>query len=497
MAVALVNKDEAQMKVTEDFLQVRIHHASTSSPCRRSTRRRSGRRWCAAPSEGAAADDRLRRRRRGGAAGADRDSRSRPGGGADRQGAAGDRPGLHGPRRRRGADPEDRTLLSRRHGGRVRRLARAAGAGCRRTRDLLERPASKTRGAGRSSRARTSTVPISSTAKGNPINKRNAWQARSVLYVRLIPPGAADVAHYRVKIPKDAKRPDHVHRQAELPQVRALLHAVRLRRRAEAGSGSGARRQGPTTASSTPSIRRTFRRTSRARSRIRSRTCRSSSSRRRPRRFAWATGRRRRSGSRWSARRTASAGTTGASGCCCRAISRAPNTRSRTVTEAEPEYADGWLNVARALIQEGETDAAKPYIQKALELNPAARPQLLLQARWSKRRTAIIGGDRLAAPGHRAVSARPRGAQPDRAHPVPEARVRGGAEGAERTSARSIRRICRCTTPRCSRYRGAGNAGSGRAGGDAVPAVQGRGVGAGDHRRAAARQARKTTTSGR
>src|SRR5258708_1394221 len=37
------------------------------------------------------------------------------------------------------------------------------------------------------------------------------------------------------------------------------------------------------------------------------------------------------------------------------------------VTEAEPGYADGWLNVARALIQEGETEAAKPYIQKALE----------------------------------------------------------------------------------------------------------------------------------
>src|SRR6185369_13290348 len=42
---------------------------------------------------------------------------------------------------------------------------------------------------------------------GNPIDKRNAWQARSVLYVRAIPPGAADVAHYRVKIPKDAKGP--------------------------------------------------------------------------------------------------------------------------------------------------------------------------------------------------------------------------------------------------------------------------------------------------
>jgi hypothetical protein len=43
--------------------------------------------------------------------------------------------------------------------------------------------------------------------EGNMINKRNAWSARSVLYVRLIPPGAADVAHYRIKIPKDAKGP--------------------------------------------------------------------------------------------------------------------------------------------------------------------------------------------------------------------------------------------------------------------------------------------------
>src|SRR5437868_1698293 len=44
-------------------------------------------------------------------------------------------------------------------------------------------------------------------AAGNPIDKRNAWQSRSVLYVRLIPPGAADVAHFRVQIPKDAQGP--------------------------------------------------------------------------------------------------------------------------------------------------------------------------------------------------------------------------------------------------------------------------------------------------
>jgi len=39
---------------------------------------------------------------------------------------------------------------------------------------------------------------------GNPINKRNAWSTRSVVYVRLIPPGAADTVHYRLHIPENA-----------------------------------------------------------------------------------------------------------------------------------------------------------------------------------------------------------------------------------------------------------------------------------------------------
>ncbi len=39
---------------------------------------------------------------------------------------------------------------------------------------------------------------------GNPINKRNAWMARSLAYVRLIPPGAADTIHYRLRVPDDA-----------------------------------------------------------------------------------------------------------------------------------------------------------------------------------------------------------------------------------------------------------------------------------------------------
>jgi tetratricopeptide (TPR) repeat protein len=37
---------------------------------------------------------------------------------------------------------------------------------------------------------------------GNPINKRNAWATRAVVYVRLIPPGAADTVHFRMKVPE-------------------------------------------------------------------------------------------------------------------------------------------------------------------------------------------------------------------------------------------------------------------------------------------------------
>ena len=45
---------------------------------------------------------------------------------------------------------------------------------------------------------------------GNPINKRNAWMTRSVAYVRLIPPGAADTIHYRLRVPPDAGERIHL-----------------------------------------------------------------------------------------------------------------------------------------------------------------------------------------------------------------------------------------------------------------------------------------------
>ena len=49
---------------------------------------------------------------------------------------------------------------------------------------------------------------------GNPITKRNAWAARALVYVKLIPPGAADTVHYRIRIPENAG--SHIKLEARL-----------------------------------------------------------------------------------------------------------------------------------------------------------------------------------------------------------------------------------------------------------------------------------------
>ncbi len=101
------------------------------------------------------------------------------------------------------------------------------------------------------------------------------------------------------------------------------------------------------------------------------------------------------------------------------------------VTEAEPGYADGWLNVARALIQEGETERAKPYHREGAELDTSLRPYPLLQSddpesgrRLRRRRSPRC---------RRSIAEYPR----DRvalnqigAHSVPEEGVRRGVERA-------------------------------------------------------------------
>ncbi len=167
--------------------------------------------------------------------------------------------------------------------------------------------------------------------EGNPINKRNAWQARSTLYVRLIPPGAADVAHYRVTVPKDARGPI---------SLTARLNHRKFTRYYTQFSFEG-HKQVPDLPIVTLADARTQINLGEP--------------------GEWAPIVRRQDRERWN---------DWGIGLLLQGDLKAAEYAFQRVTEAEPGYADGWINVARALIQEGETDAAKPYLEKALAINP-------------------------------------------------------------------------------------------------------------------------------
>ena len=120
----------------------------------------------------------------------------------------------------------------------------------------------------------------------------------------------------------------------------------------------------------------------------------------------------------------------------------------RKATEAEPGYADGWLNVARALIQEGETEAAKPFIQRALKIDPSLGRIYFFRAMTQK-----SDGDYDAALKslERVEAQYPR----DRVTLNQIARILflkreyAKAIGYLSVSAISIRKTCRCTTRQC------------------------------------------------
>jgi Flp pilus assembly protein TadD len=199
---------------------------------------------------------------------------------------------------------------------------------------------------------------------GNPINKRNAWQARSLLYVRLIPPGAADVAHFHVPVPKGARGPIEFRAklnyrkfswyytqfvyagQPKPGQDPALLTRDRNGMEYQflpssipanvSGSIRGRIPDPPTVTMAEATARVAIGESS------------------------WKPVVRRQDRERWN---------DWGIGLLLQGDLKGAEYAFRRVTEAEPGYADGWLNVARALIQEGETDAAKPFIAKALEIN--------------------------------------------------------------------------------------------------------------------------------
>lgn len=205
---------------------------------------------------------------------------------------------------------------------------------------------------------------------GNPIDKRNAWQTRSLLYVRLIPPGAADVAHYRVRIPEDAEGPitftaklqhrkfSHAYTQfayagePETGQDPSLVGRGFDDRRFDVSPRNIPRNVSGAIRDRIPVLPITTLATSTVTLQVGPPGTET----------AWrqvvATDVR----ERWN---------DWGIGLLLQGDLRAAGHAFRRVTEAEPGYADGWLNVARALIQEGQTEAAKPFLERALARGPS------------------------------------------------------------------------------------------------------------------------------
>ena len=233
--------------------------------------------------------------------------------------------------------------------------------------------------------------------------------------MRLIPPSAADTVHYRVQIPADAKA-DHVRRETELSQVR--LAQVCIAGEAKPGQDPSLITK-DTTAPSAVDVSNIPKNVSgeiknaipqlpitvlaRATASI------PLSDGRTPTVWTQVAGKIDRE--RWN---------DWGIGLLLQGDLKGAEYAFRKVTEAEPGYADGWINVARALIQEGENDAAKPFIEQALKIAPT-----LDRIYYFKALTQKTDGDYPGALQSLQRTAaqypRPRRAEPDRADPVPAA----------------------------------------------------------------------------
>ncbi len=184
---------------------------------------------------------------------------------------------------------------------------------------------------------------------GNPINKRNAWQTRSVMYVRLIGPGADDTVHYRMTIPKDAVGPITLETKLNYRKFSNYLTKFAFAGVAKSGEAglSFDNREYSFDSKPVPNIPIV--------------TIAKKSVQVALGDTKWTPVVAKADRERWN---------DWGIGMLLQGDIRGAEYAFHRVTEADPAYADGWLNIGRALVQEGETDAARPYINKALALSP-------------------------------------------------------------------------------------------------------------------------------
>ncbi len=201
---------------------------------------------------------------------------------------------------------------------------------------------------------------------GNQINKRNAWAARTVAYVHLIPPGAADTIHYRLDIPKDVSANIHLTAKVNYrkfswwntqwafagvpdPSGGGSVSTSYDDRRWQF-TGSTAHVSGATKA--IPAIPTTVMATGKGMLRV------VPAGQPLPTDRPLMTPEVR---ERWNDYGI---------GLLLQGDLRNAEAAFLKVTQMEPSYADGWVNVGRVRLQEGNVDGAEQVLRRALQVNP-------------------------------------------------------------------------------------------------------------------------------
>ncbi len=210
-------------------------------------------------------------------------------------------------------------------------------------------------------------------AHGNPIDKRNAFNMRGLVYARLIPPGAADTVHYRVRIPEGADGPLTL--RASLKHRKFSHSYTAFAYAGKAGSGDFG--EGFDDREFTydpadipgnvpglindriPVLPITEIAAAEALLQVGERTA------------AWAPAVQAADWERWNDYGI---------GLLLQGDLRGAEHAFLRATEADPGHPDGWLNVARAMVEEGRTAEAGPYLVRALDLSPGLPRALYFRA---------------------------------------------------------------------------------------------------------------------
>jgi Tfp pilus assembly protein PilF len=208
-------------------------------------------------------------------------------------------------------------------------------------------------------------------AHGNPVNKRNAWATRSVVYVHLIPPGAADTAHFRLHIPESAG--DKITLRAKLNyrkftwfNTHFSFAGVEAEKSAPGSGGTVTTKDyddrkwaftGDTSHVSgnlkaIPDLPITIIAEDTKTLRVLPRTAPAPQPKTASTKEDW---------TRWNDYGI---------GLFLQGDLKAAAAAFEKITEADPQNPDGWTNVGRALLQEGDTAGARKVLEKSLAINP-------------------------------------------------------------------------------------------------------------------------------